>query len=51
MVKTLSKAEMVEILEDLARNGSDSARIQAIRQLIALEEDKPEASRGFREAG
>ena len=33
----LSEAEMVTILEDLARNGSDTARIQAIKVLIALE--------------
>jgi hypothetical protein len=29
---------MVEMLEDIARNGVDSARIQAIKALLRLEE-------------
>lgn len=34
----LERDEMIEILEDLARNGGDSAKIQAIRTLMALGE-------------
>lgn len=34
----LERAEMIEILEDIARSGGDSARIQAIKTLIRLQE-------------
>lgn len=39
----LEEAEMVEILEAIARGGSDTARIQAIRALRAMSE--PDAGR------
>jgi hypothetical protein len=35
----LTRDEMVEMLEDIARNGGDSARIQAIKTLLRLQED------------
>jgi hypothetical protein len=34
----LTRSEMVEILEHIARNGGDTARIQAIKTLLRLEE-------------
>jgi DNA-binding SARP family transcriptional activator len=33
---TIDEAEQVAILEDLARNGSDTAKIQAIKLLRAI---------------
>lgn len=35
---TISRDEMIEILEKIAREGSDTARIQAIKTLIRLQE-------------
>jgi hypothetical protein len=35
---TLEHDEMIEILEQIARNGGDAARIQAIKTLIRLQE-------------
>lgn len=35
---TLERDEMIEILEQIAREGADTARIQAIKTLIRLKE-------------
>lgn len=45
MRKPLEDPEMVEILENIARNGGDTARIQAIKTLRALDggEEQPPA--------
>jgi hypothetical protein len=38
---------MVAILEDFARNGGDSAKVQAIRMLLAIWDDEPVTPAGF----
>jgi hypothetical protein len=44
MPDALDRDEMVTILEGIAREGSDAARIQAIKTLLALQEGDDDGS-------
>lgn len=46
--KPLTRAEAVEILEEIARNGSNqAARIAAIKQLEAMNDGEQASAEGF----
>lgn len=51
---TLNREEEIQILEDIARNGSSVARIQALRRLEELRDatdDQPEGFEGLYAVG
>ena len=46
-LERLERDEMIVILERIARGGSDTARIQAIKLLVAMGEEVDEQPAGF----
>jgi hypothetical protein len=47
--QTLSEQEMIDILEEIAREGGSTARIQAIKLLREISDGEPLPQQGFDE--